>query len=317
MRVAQLIAVTLALALAALAIGRSWLAPQVVLAALADPEGTGRMIWGLRMPRLLVGLIAGAGLGLSGLVFQTLLRNPLASPDIIGITQSAAFGAVCAMMTGGAVMAGAWIGALAGTVVIGWLAWDRRSGISARAAVLQGLGLAILCSAATEALILRASDGNAGMAMTWLTGTLNGIGWPQIGQALWLLPLALPLLLSGRTLDRLELPDDLARALGVRVPQARIGLAALAALLTGGVVALTGPLGFVALAAGPLSRRLAHGRPSPVLAALIGASFVTLADILARAISPAALLPTGLYTALIGAPILLIVLAAEFRRNRY
>lgn len=183
---------------------------------------------------------------------------------------------------------------------------DRRSGISARAAVLQGLGLAILCSAATEALILRASDGNAGMAMTWLTGTLNGIGWPQVRQALWLLlPLALPLLLSGRTLDRLELPDDLSRTLGVRVPQARVGLAA---LLTGGVVAL---------AAGPLSRRLARGRPSPVLAALIGAAFVTLADILARAISPAALLPTGLYTALIGAPILLIVLAAEFRRNRY
>ncbi|AGT10752.1 iron ABC transporter permease [Paracoccus aminophilus] len=306
----------LALAAAALAAGRNWLPPGALWAALGDPEGAGRMVWSLRLPRLLLGLFAGAALGLAGLTFQTLLRNPLASPDIIGVTQSAAFGAVAAMLAGGSTVLGAWAGGLCGMALIGALAWDRRSGLSSRAVVLQGLGLAIFASAGTEAMILRANDGAAGMAMTWLTGTLNGAGWAEIGQAARILPLMVPLLLAGRLLDRLEFTDDLARALGLRVAASRIALALLAALVAAGAVSLAGPLGFVALASGPLSRRLAGGRPAPVAAALIGAGFVTLADLLARAISPATFLPTGLYTALIGAPILLIVLAGEFRRNR-
>ncbi len=306
MRLAGLILLTVVLALLSLSAGRSWLTPPALAQALLDPEGAGRMVWNLRLPRLAVGLVAGAGFGLSGLVFQTLLRNPLASPDVIGVTQSAALGAVAALLIGAPVMPGAWAGGLTAVALLGWLAAHPRLGIEPRAVVLQGLALAIFAGAATEALILRMADGDAGMALTWLSGTLNGAGWPEVGRALWLVPLALPLLLAGRALDRLELGDDLAGALGLRVGLLRAGLGLVAALTAAGAVALCGPMGFVALAAGPVGRLVARGRPSPLAAMLTGAAFVTLADTLARAIAPAALLPTGLYTALIGAPVLIL-----------
>lgn len=305
MRLAALILLTLGLALLSLSVGRTWLAPAALFHALADPEGAGRMIWNLRLPRLAVGLIAGAGFGLSGLVFQTLLRNPLASPDVIGVSQTAACGAVVALFLGAPVMLGAWAGGVLAVLILGWLAAHPRAGIEARAVVLQGLALAIFAGALTEVLILRMGDSSAGMAMAWLSGTLNGNGWPELARALWLLPLMVPLMLAGRVLDRLELGDDLARALGLRVGALRAGLGLCAALLVAGAVSLCGPMGFVALAAGPVGRLVAHGRPSPIAAMLTGAAFVTLADALARAVAPAALLPTGLYTALIGAPVLI------------
>ncbi|WP_054303005.1 iron chelate uptake ABC transporter family permease subunit [Gemmobacter sp. LW-1] len=312
MRLVLMLLALVALAGLALAAGRSWLGPVEVMQALfSGPEGVGRMLWSLRLPRLITGLIAGMCLGAAGLVFQTLLRNPLASPDVIGLTQCAAFGAVAALMAGLPPMAGAWVGAVSAIILLGWLAAHPREGLAPRAVVLQGLGLALLAGAGTEALILRAGDGNASMAMAWLTGTLNGAGWPEVGRALWLVPLLAPVFAARRILDRLELGDDLARSLGLRVGVLRAALGLLAALVAAGAVSLCGPLGFVALAAGPVSRWLARRRPDPFLAALVGAGFVTLADVLARGLAPAALLPTGLYTALIGAPILLVVLRRQ------
>lgn len=306
MRLLVLFLITVALAWLSLSAGRTWLTPPEVTRALLDPEGAGRMVWHLRLPRLAVGIMAGACFGLSGLVFQTLLRNPLASPDVIGVTQSAAFGAVAALTMGAPVMFGAWAGGLAAILFLGWFATHPRRGLETRAVVLQGLALAIFAGAATETLILRMNDNSAGMALTWLSGTLNGVAGPEVGRALWLLPLALPLLLAGRALDRIELGDDLARALGVRVGLLRTGLGLCAAFLAAGAVSLCGPMGFVALAAGPVGRMMARGRPSPLAAMLAGAACVTLADTLARTFAPAALLPTGLYTALIGAPVLIM-----------
>ncbi|WP_136685493.1 FecCD family ABC transporter permease [Falsirhodobacter xinxiangensis] len=308
-------ALTVALAALSLAAGRSWLLPQELAAALLDPEGAGRMVWSLRVPRVVVGLVAGACFGLSGLVFQTLLRNPLASPDVIGVTQGAAFGAVAALGFGVPVMLGAWGGGLVAIAALGWLAAHPKRGIEPRAVVLQGLALAILAGAGTEALILRMGDTDAGAAMTWLGGTLGGTAWPEVTRALWLLPLTLPLLLAGRALDRLELGDDLAHSLGLRVGALRVGLGLCAALVAAGAVSLCGPMSFVALAAGPIGRMAARGRPSPVCAMLVGAAFVMLADILARSVAPVALLPTGLYTALIGAPVLILTVRRMRNRN--
>lgn len=312
-----MLVLTLGLTLLALAAGRSWLGPAALAQALLEgPEGAGRMIWALRLPRVLLGLAAGMGLGMAGAVFQSLLRNPLASPDVIGLTQCAALGAVAALLAGLPTLLGAGAGGLAAILVLGLLAWHPREGLSPRALVLQGLGLAILASAATEALILRAAEGNAAMAMAWLSGTLNGAGWPEARRALWLLPLMLPLIAGQRMLDRLELGDDLARALGLRVGLLRAALGLDAALLAAGAVALCGPLGFVALAAGPVARWKSGGRPDPFGAGLAGAAFVTLADLLARAVAAAALLPTGLYTALIGAPLLILVVRRQARQDR-
>ncbi|MES2666499.1 MAG: iron ABC transporter permease [Pseudomonadota bacterium] len=312
MRHLGLIIVTLALVALALAAGRTWLGPLELAQAL---RAEGGIVWTLRLPRVIVGLVAGFGFGIAGAVFQTLLRNPLASPDVIGLTQSAAFGAVAALLAGLPPMLGAWAGGLGAVALLGWLAWHPAEGLVPRAVVLQGLGLAILAGAATEMLILGAGDGTAGMALTWLSGTLNGAGWPEVARALWLLPLMLPLALAARGLDRLELGDDLARALGLRVGLLRAGLGVAAALAAAGAVALCGPLGFVALASGPVARRITGGRPGPVAAGLTGAAFVTLADLLARALAPAALLPTGLYTALIGAPVLILVVRRAARAD--
>lgn len=314
MKTAGLVLITLALVALSLAAGRSWMDPvELAQAIVAGPDGAGRMIWSLRMPRVAVGLVAGFGLGIAGAVFQSLLRNPLASPDVIGLTQCAAFGAVAALLTGLPPMLGAWGGGLLAMLLLGWLAAHPREGLAPRAVVLQGLGLAILGGAGTEALILRAGDGDASMAMVWLSGTLNGSGWPEARRAVLILPLMLPLLLAGRVLDRIEMGDDLARALGLRVGLLRALLGLNAALVAAGAVSLCGPLGFVALAAGPVARRISGWRPDPLAAGLAGAAFVTLADLMARAIAPAALLPTGLYTALIGAPLLIAVVRNQAR----
>lgn len=306
MKLLALFCLTVGLAGVSLSAGRSWLPPAALFEALMNPEGAGRMIWQLRLPRLLVGLVAGASFGLAGLVFQTLLKNPLASPDVIGVTQCAAFGGMVAMVMGIPLMVGAWTGGVSAVVILAWLSAHPRLGFDPRALVLQGLALAIFAGAATEALILRMSDNGSGMALTWLSGTLNGVAWPEVSQAVWLLPMMLPLLAAGRTLDRLELGDDLARALGLPVRSLRVGLGLVAALVAAGAVSLCGPMGFVALAAGPIGRLLARGRPSPLAAMVTGAAFVTVADILTRTIAPVALLPTGLYTSLIGAPVLIL-----------
>ncbi|WP_323038352.1 iron ABC transporter permease [Gemmobacter sp.] len=315
MRGIALFLLTLGLAALALAAGRNWLGPLDLVQALTGHGADARMVWNLRVPRVLVGLIAGGAFGVSGLMFQSLLRNPLASPDVVGLSQSAALGAVLALLAGVPVRLGAWAGGGFAVAALAWLAAHPRHGLDPRAIVLQGLGLAILAGAATEALILRANDGDAGMLMTWLGGTLNGVGWPELARATWLLPLLLPLLLAGRVLDRLELGDDLARALGLPVGPLRAGLGLGAALLAAGAVSLCGPMAFVALAAGPVARLVARGRPSPVAAALAGAGFITLADLLARALAPSALLPTGLYTALIGAPVLILAVWRQTRRD--
>lgn len=314
MKTAGLLLITLALVALSLAAGRNWLGPvELAQAMVAGPDGAGRMIWSLRMPRVVVGLVAGFGLGIAGAVFQSLLRNPLASPDVIGLTQCAAFGAVAALLAGLPPMLGAWGGGLLAMLLLGWLAAHPREGLAPRAVVLQGLGLAILGGAGTEALILRAGDGDASMALVWLSGTLNGSGWPEARRAVLVVPLMLPLLLAVRMLDRMEMGDDLARALGLRVGSLRVWLGLNAALVAAGAVSLCGPLGFVALAAGPVARRISGGRPDPLAAGLAGAAFVTLADLMARAIAPAALLPTGLYTALIGAPLLIAVVRNQAR----
>ncbi|MBL4600826.1 MAG: iron ABC transporter permease [Rhizobiaceae bacterium] len=316
MRHFLLFLLTLTLAFLALSAGRNWLSPPELLEALlGGPQGVGRMVWSLRVPRVLVGVVAGCCFGVAGIVFQSLLRNPLASPDIIGLSQSAALGAVVALMAGLPIMFGAWVGGLSAILLLAWLAGHPRHGIEPRAVVLQGLGLAILSGAATEALILRAGDNDAGMMMTWLAGTLNGAGWPEVHDALWLVLIMVPLLLSGRTIDRLELGDDLARALGLRVGFLRATLGLNAALVVAGAVALCGPMTFVALAAGPIARLVCYGRPDPIAAALAGASFVTIADMLARSFSSMALLPGGLYTALIGAPILILAVRRQARRE--
>ena len=317
MKMAFATCAVLALAFLSLSAGRSWLPPAALWAGLAEgPEGN-FLLWGLRLPRTLAGLCIGAGLGVSGAVFQSLLRNPLASPDIVGITQGAAFGGVAVQLAGGAALAGAAAGGLAAMAVIFGLSLSRAGGIDPRRLVLYGIGAGISCTAGLNILIFRASDAAAGQAMAWLAGSLNGIDWRGAALAAAAAgPLGLGLASAGRSLDRIELGDDLARAWGIRLGFWRPLLAAAAALLASAMVAVAGPLAFVAFVSGPAARSLGRGGPNLAGAALTGAALVTLADTAARILAPAALLPAGIYTAMIGAPWLFHILTRRIRQGR-
>jgi len=306
----------LALALLSLAAGRSWLSPAALLAGLSAGPEADFLIWGLRLPRVLAGLAVGAGLGLSGAVFQSLLRNPLASPDIVGITQGAALGGVAAQLAGAAAMLGAATGGLLVSSLIFALSLSPTGGIEPRRLVLYGIGAGITCSAGVNILILRAGEAAAGQAMAWLAGSLNGVGWPEAQMATAVVIVAGgALALAHRALDRLEMGDDLARGWGIAVVAWRPALAVLAALLACAMVAIAGPLAFVAFVAGPVARSVGRGGPNLAGAALAGAALVTLADLVARTLAPSALLPTGIFTALLGAPWLIHILSRRLRRG--
>lgn len=313
------LALLLLLAAAALAAGRSWTGPVALVRALAAGPGGDLMIWQLRMPRVLAGLGVGAAFGISGAVFQSLLRNPLAAPDVVGVTQGAALGAVAAILAGGAAWPGAFAGGLGATLLVFALAHRRGDAVAPGRLVLNGIGIGITASAGVQILIGRAGDGSAAEALAWLAGSLNGTVWRDCA-LIWAagLPLMLALGAGSRALSRIEMGDDLAQGLGVPVGALRPALALAAALLAAVAVAVAGPMAFVALIAGPVARRVLAA-PGPALAgaALSGALLVTAADLAARILAPAAFLPAGLYTGLIGAPLLIVAMARQFRAGTW
>ena len=315
------LALLLLLAAAALAAGRSWTGPVALVRALAAGPGGDLLIWQLRMPRVLAGLGVGAAFGVSGAVFQSLLRNPLAAPDVVGVTQGAALGAVAAILAGGAAWPGAIAGGLGATLLVFALAHRRGDAVAPGRLVLNGIGIGITASAGVQILIGRAGDGSAAEALAWLAGSLNGTVWRDCA-LIWAagLPLMVALGAGSRALSRFEMGDELAQGLGVPVGALRPALALGAALLAAVAVAVAvaGPMAFVGLIAGPVARRV-FAAPGPTLAgaALLGALLVTAADLAARILAPAAFLPAGLYTGLIGAPLLIVAMARQFRAGTW
>ena len=270
----------------------------------------------LRLPRVLTGLLVGVCFGLSGTTFQNLLRNPLASPDVIGISYGASAGGVLAILllgwTGMAVSGAALGGALVSAALIYALAW--RGGLSGYRFVLVGVGVSALMLAVVDYLMTRADVYEASAALVWLTGSLNGTSttqlYPLALACLVLVPLTL---LTGRALLVLQLGDDLAATVGLRVEAARLAAITLAVMLAAVATAAAGPVGFVAFVAGPVARRLTRGSgPALVPSALVGALVVVLSDVLGQHLLPVEL-PVGVVTAAVGAPYLLLLLV---RSNR-
>jgi iron complex transport system permease protein len=271
----------------------------------------------LRLPRALTGALVGAAFGLSGAIFQSLARNALASPDVIGITAgaSAAAVAVIVLVGGGAlaVSAGALVGALVTAAAMYLLAYQR--GVSGYRLVLIGIGLAAALNAVTSFLLTRAQVYEIQRVNVWLTGSLNGRSWDHVRPVALALALALPIAFAlGRQLRLLELGDDTAKALGVRVEPARAGLIAVAVVLVAVGTASAGPIAFVALVAPQIARRLVRSAGATLApSALVGAALVLLADVAARRAFAPTELPVGIVTGIIGAPYLLWLLA---RANR-
>lgn len=272
----------------------------------------------LRLPRAITGALVGMAFGISGAIFQSLARNPLASPDIIGFNSGAAVGAVFVIVILGGTSTQVAMGAVLGGVVTALLVFGlavQGRGVQAYRLVLIGIGIGFAATAVVDYLITRAEIFDVQRAAVWLTGSLNGRSWDDartIGLGLLVLtPLAI---LMQRWLDRLELSDDVAAGLGIPVGRAKLGLVLVGVALAALSVAAAGPIGFVAFVSGPIARRLVNTPGAALLPAGFTGALVTVAADLAarRALAPTEL-PVGIATAVIGAPYLLWLLSRQGR----
>ncbi|MFI9509697.1 FecCD family ABC transporter permease [Nocardia sp. NPDC052566] len=318
---AVLLGAALVVAVLSLGTGDYAIAPDRVLRALfvGDQRFDRLVVWQWRLPRVILALALGAALGVSGAILQSVTRNPLGSPDIVGFNTGAYTGALIVILTFGGgqpqTAAGALIGGLGAALAIQSLAF--RHSVTGLRLIIVGIGVSAMLASVNAWLILRADLPAAMSAAAWGAGSLNGLSWPQVGPALVILGgLTLVLIPAAGRLRVLELGDDLARAFGIRVGRARLQLIVLSVALTAVATAITGPIAFVALAAPQLGRRLAR-TPSTALApaAAMGALLLVTCDWVAqRAFAPTAL-PVGVVTVSIGGLYLAYLLVAEARRS--
>ncbi|WP_156756556.1 FecCD family ABC transporter permease [Actinokineospora pegani] len=317
-----LAAVLVAGAAVALSLGRGFVPLDDVLSTLAGQgsRSTNYVILELKLPRVLAAVLVGLAFGVSGAIFQTLLGNPLASPDVIGISTGASAAAVLCIvafgLSGTVVSVVALAGALATAAVMYLLTW--RGGVTGSRLVLVGIGVAAILLGVVSYLMTRAQVATAQDALVWLTGSLNGRGWDDVWPLAVLLALLLPAVAAlSRVLNVLRMGDDSAKGLGVSVEPSRLGLLVCAVALAGAATAAAGPVAFVALLAAPIGRRLARdGTPALLVSGLVGAAVVLLADFAAQNLPGLPQYPVGVLTGSVGAPYLLWLLARANRAGK-
>ncbi|MET7700933.1 iron chelate uptake ABC transporter family permease subunit [Streptomyces sp. NPDC005485] len=274
----------------------------------------------LRLPRVLVGLLVGAALGLAGALFQSVSRNPLGSPDVLGLGQGATAGAlvVIVLFSGDAdaVALGALVGGLVTGFAIYLLAW--KQGVHGYRLVLVGIGVSAIVTAVNGYLLTKADFVDATRAVVWMTGSLNGRDWEQVWPLLALCAVLVPLVLgNARGLRMTEMGDDVSYALGVRVERVRLVLLVSAVLLTAGATAAAGPVGFVALTAPQLARRLTRSPgPNLVPSMCMGATLLIVSDWASQRAFGADQLPVGVVTGVLGGLYLLWLLVTERKAGR-
>lgn len=273
------------------------------------------IVWSYRLSRAVVAACCGAALALSGVVLQSLLRNSLADPYILGISAGASTGAVSVAILGiGAgvlsLSVGAFIGAIVAFVLVSLLAL--RAGRGNSAIILAGIAGSQLFNALTSLIVTKAANAEQARGiMFWLLGNLSGVRWPDVA-------LALPACVAGlliclwhaRALDAFTFGSESAASLGIPVRRVYAVLIGVSAMMTAVMVSIVGSIGFIGLVIPHAARMLVgvrHGRLLPA-AALIGAIFMILADIVSRIIIPGQVLPIGVITALVGAPAFALLL---------
>ncbi|WP_128375609.1 FecCD family ABC transporter permease [Streptomyces cavernae] len=296
-------------------------AGDVLKTLLGDGEaGQEFIVRELRLPRVLVGLLVGAALGLGGALFQTVSRNPLGSPDVLGLGQGATAGALVMIVLFSGSAAAVTVGALAGGLATGFaiylLAWKR--GVHGYRLVLVGVGVSAIVTAVNGYLITKADLVDAARAVVWMTGSLSGRDWTQVWPLLGLSAVLVPLVLgNARALRMMEMGDDVSYALGVRVERVRLLLMVAAVLLTASATAAAGPVGFVALTAPQLARRLTRSPgPNLVPSLCMGATLLIVADWASQRAFGADQLPVGVVTGILGGVYLLWLLVMERRAGR-
>lgn len=278
------------------------------------------VVWQLRVPRGLLAMLIGAGLALAGIIIQTLVRNPLADPYLLGVSSGASVGATAVItlgVIGGmyALSIGALLGALAATLCV-FLVAQWQGGLTPLRLILSGVVLSSAFSALASFLIFRSSDGRAAQSvMFWMLGSVSGATWAKlIIPAFVLFIAALLVLLFSRHMDALAAGPDTAAALGVDVKNLRRLLFVGHAVLVGVLVAVAGGIGFVGLIIPHLARMLVgstHRKMVPV-SMVLGAVFLLWVDMISRVAAPPQEIPLGVVTGIIGAPLFLFIMG---RRN--
>ncbi|ACU96789.1 FecCD family ABC transporter permease [Saccharomonospora viridis] len=285
-----------------------------------------RIVWQLRLPRVLGAAATGAGLALCGAVLQSLTRNDLAEPYLLGISGGAAVGAVSVLVLGisvgslgGAALVGigAFTGALGALILVLGLAAGRSGALPPTRVVLAGVAIGQICSAYTSLLVVVGGDHDAARrVLNWTLGSLAGVRWTGALTLVVLMVAAFVLVVAyAPALDAFAFGETAAGSLGVRVQATRWTLMTATALVTAGLVSFTGAIGFVGLVVPHLVRLVCgplHGRLLP-LSALAGAVLLVLADLLARSLVEGQEIPIGVITAVVGAPVFAFLLRREGR----
>ena len=282
----------------------------------------------LRVPRALTGALVGAALALAGAIVQSIARNPLASPDILGVTGGASVAVVAGVVLSGGSAGGvsgllastglpvlAVAGGLTGAALVYALAW--RNGLDGFRLVLVGIGVTAVFTNVKYWLLTVGDVNDTGRAMVWITGSLNARGWEHVVPTALALAVLVPAALLGtRSLNALRFGDDTVTGLGVRMNLARGLLILCAVLLAATATASAGPVAFVALAAPQIALRMTRSAQPPlVVSAVVGAVLISGADLVARTAFSPTELPVGVVTAVLGAPYLIFLLT-RLRKTR-
>nr|WP_214744482.1 iron chelate uptake ABC transporter family permease subunit [Exiguobacterium sp. s189] len=276
-----------------------------------DVQGATFAVEVLRLPRMLAGVFAGAAFGAAGTIFQTMLRNPLANPNVIGITtgsSAAAVFCIVVLQTSEAVISiASIIGGLVTVLVIYFL--SKGASFSIGRLVLVGIGIQAMLTAVINYLLLISRQNDVAMAMRWLTGSLNGAKLEELPPLIITVLICLPIvLLLTRQLEMLELGEMAATGLGINTNQTRLLLIVAAVFMLALATATTGPIAFIAFLAGPIAKRLVGTSHAGILpAALVGIILVLASDLVGQ-FAFTARYPVGVITGIIGAPYLLYLL---------
>ncbi|WP_030737733.1 iron chelate uptake ABC transporter family permease subunit [Streptomyces griseus] len=310
-----LVAVAFAVTLMA---GRTYYPPGDVLRVILGEQvpGASFTVGRLRLPRAVLALIAGFSFGLAGVTFQTMLRNPLASPDIIGISSGASAAAAIAIVTLSLGEVQVSVLAVAAGLGVALLVYSLafRGGVVGTRLILIGIGISAMLDSITSYALSQAAEWDLQEAMRWLTGSLNGAAWDQVVPALAAAAVLTPLLLGqARNLTALQLGDDTASALGVRVERTRITVIVAAVGLIAFATAAAGPIAFVAFLSGPIAARIVGAGGSLLVpAGLVGSLLVLVADFTGQ-FAFGERYPVGVVTGVLGAPYLVYLI---IRTNR-
>ena len=297
----------------ALLLGQSFTPPRDILRALMgeDVPGVAFTVGQLRLPRAVLAILAGLSFGLGGVAFQIMLRNPLASPDIIGISWGASAAAILAIVVFGLKGPMVSILAVAAGLAVALLVYTLsfRNGVAGTRLILVGIGVSAMLESVIAYILSTAPAWTLQEALRWLTGSVNGA---QLGQALPLLAALVffggLLLGRGRDLEALRLGDDTAAALGVSVGRTRVLIIVAAVGLIASATAISGPIAFVAFLSGPIAARIVGNNGSLLVpAALTGAALVLVGDYCGQFLLPSRY-PVGVVTGALGAPYLIFLI---------